>query len=341
MKCRNCGMAINGHGNLGFCALCRGVREAQRLEKRRQLRTASCAECGKEFHPSGPKVKCCTLSCAMRLSHREKHPPKFHTCEVCGTNFRHQSRSHNRACSRECGYELQRCEWKERSIAAATRSLEVKIKKSQPIEKKCVICNLPFAAPANNTKTVCSDRCEKVRSLRWARERDERADKRDRSERSCPECGITFIPVYGSGLRIFCSIRCGNRCASRTNNTNRRIKKAKYSHRASKVFPAAVFARSNGRCGICNELMATNVGPHHPLRQTIDHRVPICKGGEHVLENCWAVHFICNSLKGQDSVTPELVCACRNAIALSRQGVTSGFKRPERIDIDKNAIASI
>lgn len=52
-----------------------------------------------------------------------------------------------------------------------------------------------------------------------------------------------------------------------------------------------VYARCDGRCGICGEAV--------PLEQvTFDHIIPLSRGGPHVASNLQAAHASCNSRKG-------------------------------------------
>lgn len=54
-----------------------------------------------------------------------------------------------------------------------------------------------------------------------------------------------------------------------------------------------MFTEQDGLCGLCGEPMA---------QYQIDHILPLCKGGEHVLSNAHLVHPQCNLNKGQKLV---------------------------------------
>lgn len=52
-------------------------------------------------------------------------------------------------------------------------------------------------------------------------------------------------------------------------------------------------------CYLCGfKIPGDIVSPHHPLFGTIDHVIPVSKGGENSLENRRAAHNFCNSIKG-------------------------------------------
>lgn len=59
-----------------------------------------------------------------------------------------------------------------------------------------------------------------------------------------------------------------------------------------------VFERDSYLCHICGRLTDASKTVPHPLAPTLDHVVPLARGGQHTRANCKAAHFICNSVKG-------------------------------------------
>lgn len=67
----------------------------------------------------------------------------------------------------------------------------------------------------------------------------------------------------------------------------------------------ALIKRDGLRCTICGELCDPNDrtwGQFGPMRPTIDHIVPMSKGGGHVWSNVQIAHAICNSIKSNKEV---------------------------------------
>ena len=60
----------------------------------------------------------------------------------------------------------------------------------------------------------------------------------------------------------------------------------------------AVFERDAGICGICFHVVDLTLRFPDPLSPTIDHIVPLSKGGVHAPENVQLAHLGCNSSKG-------------------------------------------
>lgn len=59
---------------------------------------------------------------------------------------------------------------------------------------------------------------------------------------------------------------------------------------SERIDTAVLRARSDGRCGICGELL---IGPVE-----VDHVIPIAQGGTHTYDNVQLTHPICNRRKG-------------------------------------------
>jgi 5-methylcytosine-specific restriction endonuclease McrA len=59
-----------------------------------------------------------------------------------------------------------------------------------------------------------------------------------------------------------------------------------------------VYERDNGICGICGELINLSYTAPHRLSVSIDHIIPLSKGGLHTYDNIQIAHYGCNSSKG-------------------------------------------
>lgn len=114
----------------------------------------------------------------------------------------------------------------------------------------------------------------------------------------CIECGSTTEnPKY-------CSVECQRRALYRTQNIRRRIK-IQNAMVDNDITLYALFKRDKGRCHICggecdwNDHRYINnrfvCGNNYP---TIDHVIPLAKGGMHSWDNVRLAHHNCNSIKG-------------------------------------------
>ncbi len=60
----------------------------------------------------------------------------------------------------------------------------------------------------------------------------------------------------------------------------------------------AVFERDDWTCGICGGRTNPLKLPPHPHAPTVDHIVPLSKGGGHTWDNVQCAHLTCNASKG-------------------------------------------
>lgn len=58
-----------------------------------------------------------------------------------------------------------------------------------------------------------------------------------------------------------------------------------------------VYERDNGICKICGNPVNMNVDPLDNEYGSIDHIIPLSKGGTHQWKNVQLAHRICNSIK--------------------------------------------
>lgn len=124
-------------------------------------------------------------------------------------------------------------------------------------------------------------------------------------EEPCCKCGKA-CRVKGVGRKGAC-----DECRRRSRNLARRKYGKHYRSRARYhgvkyvAFPVRdIFERDGYRCQICRKRVFEKAryrkgdGKIHPLSPTIDHIVPMCKGGNHEPSNCQTACFQCNSRKG-------------------------------------------
>lgn len=65
-----------------------------------------------------------------------------------------------------------------------------------------------------------------------------------------------------------------------------------------RIDPASIYLRDRHTCRLCGKRLAMAKTVPHPKAPTLDHILPLAKGGEHTRANVQAAHFLCNSTKG-------------------------------------------
>jgi len=153
----------------------------------------------------------------------------------------------------------------------------------------------------------------------------------------CAACGITFTPPPSSASRArprkYCSLPCANsvnthlmraanpnadpdthlsederRTRRHARDAKRRAKRrgAERDTKIEPVSPSVVFERDGWRCHICGKKCRTDVNGLHPQGATMDHLIPLSKGGPHTYANISTAHRICNIRKGNKSANDQL-----------------------------------
>lgn len=68
--------------------------------------------------------------------------------------------------------------------------------------------------------------------------------------------------------------------------------------RYTRVSRAAVFRRNGWICGLCHEPVNPALRFPHTGSASLDHILPLSRGGDHISSNCQLAHLGCNTSKG-------------------------------------------
>ena len=178
-------------------------------------------------------------------------------------------------------------------------------------DRTCVVCGVTFGH-LNPKSRCCSVVCVLKRAK--ARQAEIRAEQaRQRHARTCERCGVEFAMRRKSGKANagvanegrFCSRKC-RADAVRIYQTDREAKVAEHHRRRARknASPAErfshleVFDRNDWRCGLCGESVSRDLRHPHPMSASLDHIVPLSKGGAHTRANSQCAHLTCNVRKG-------------------------------------------
>lgn len=122
----------------------------------------------------------------------------------------------------------------------------------------------------------------------------------------CPCCGDMFIPSYG---RKYCSDKCSKRVQYATAK-DKRIQKIKHAVVDKGITLQRLYERDNGKCYLCGQICdwsdcerrdgAFIAYDNYP---SIDHVIPLSKGGLHAWDNVRLACRGCNTMK-RDTISP-------------------------------------
>lgn len=179
--------------------------------------------------------------------------------------------------------------------------------RKQRVRLKCKTCGgeIERALSTVRQKNILCEYCEAEK--REQRElRDKRVEltrlfyaiKQKRTPQICTCCGETFYSEY---KKIYCS----EKCKSKTKN---KVYGKHYIARAKKygvpfeygITLKKVIQKDNNVCQLCgkpcdiSDVKETHVGELYP---SVDHIIPLSRGGGHTWDNVQLAHMICNSYK--------------------------------------------
>jgi 5-methylcytosine-specific restriction endonuclease McrA len=179
---------------------------------------------------------------------------------------------------------------------------------------RCAQCGSEFERAARGpVPRYCSGTCRARacdararvdgRLVKWRNTSAER-NRKPTVELSCDYCGRTYESNRTD--RAHCGDpRCRAKWHSKRMGPYVQARRAAKAGVAAESFAAAeIFERDAHRCWICGDEALIEVPKTHPLRATLEHVVPLSRGGAHTRANVRCAHLICNLQKG-DRVLPE------------------------------------
>lgn len=120
---------------------------------------------------------------------------------------------------------------------------------------------------------------------------------------ACTRCGEAFTRRVPAGQTTrWCSPEC--RGKGNTTEIRRRRRARLVGAFVAEVNAVEVFDRDGWICQLCGNPVDRNLRHPDLMAASLDHIVPLARGGTHEPDNCQLAHLICNSTKGDK--LPEL-----------------------------------
>lgn len=284
----------------------------------------TCEFCGKPFESHNKSKRYCSKICRCmgynRASGRVKSEPFHKTCVICGKPFdsyrnatitchdcyvakRGNKTGVHHAKFGECWHyvETQAKEFNERHDGF-TYIESRKTGYTKRIRLKCNKCG-------NIIERAASTCRQKGLECEFCKETDAKTNSKKKAQtklvcffyaliesktpKKCKACGNTFYSVSPDAKY------CSRKCKRGGKSYRARCKKYGVYYDSSVTLPK-IIARDNGICQICGKKCDENdrgwgtIGANAP---TIDHIIPLAKGGTHTFGNVQLAHAICNSYK--------------------------------------------
>lgn len=267
----------------------------------------TCTECSQPVIGRKAEAKYCSHQCKYRAAYKRKRAERKaeRECSVTACGKKHLAkgycRQHYRTLANpdkprdrrtpitciDCGTEalkhygtktcLERCQ----DCAIAQRGERKRWPSSRIFISTCGYCANAFSG--NTLRKYCSEHCYQ----------ETRRDKYSSSV-TCGLCGIARTDKH----KRYCD-QCREARAWESNRAGG-LKRRALEKQATvdNVRPLTLFARDKWICGLCEEPVDPNLRHPHQMSASVDHIVPISKGGDHSYANTQCAHLRCNVRKG-------------------------------------------
>lgn len=285
-----------------------------------------CMYCGKSFLAHSRKAMYCSKKCkdiVFRTNHgipcNANVEPYKKTCIICGKNF-DTFRKTRVTCSSECAQKKNAPNGNGTTkkidliefIKNNKDGFDYVEKSGRRVSLKCRKCG---GIIVRDRKTILryNTECEHCKEIEKHKEAVQKltsflnALALSKTPRKCEKCGKEFLSEYAT--QKYCSKKCGQKARGKKKSVRSRCKKygALYD---GNVTRAKVLKRDNYTCQICGkecnpaDIRWGTSGPDYP---TVDHIIPLAKGGAHIWSNVQCACGICNSYK-RDLLGYEVPC---------------------------------
>lgn len=287
--CIDCGADISHrHFNAKRCEPCARA-ESERYQRplvknpRGKLTTPRpyvdkvCIVCGETFSTNSNRSLACSVRCRQwKVGHPGEPLPIERVCLTCGKTI--SAEQGRRYCSRAC------------SSAASKRRVR-DIKSPYARHEICATCGGPMPGGVRAGRRYCSKPCGQRDKL------VEHALMESIGTRACVACGKEFKPK--SPRNVTCSRACSRQRDIELNSSNwnhKRRARLNASPDSVGVSPrdwARELRRVAGACFYCGVRSG---------KLTMDHVIPVSRGGRHALGNVAPACRRCNASKHDDTV---------------------------------------
>lgn len=276
---------------------------------------AKCKHCGTEFVKRAGHQKYCGTECRYECGRKDKPELKEYSkkCRNCELEFI-TSQTNKIYCKAEC----------KREYYAKVR----KEKRSLDTSRRCTECGRRLPKHASK---YCADKCFDVSRERYYKNRQHNSSCKECGSKfltnelhqkfcsqncaiesrrihplaTCERCGEEFASKPERANK-FCDRGCyleqigGTAWMERPDGFNRarnetHIRRAKrYGADYETINVDKLFNDSEWVCGICNESVDKYLPYPNPESASLDHIIPLSKGGTHTLKNVQLAHLGCN-----------------------------------------------
>lgn len=266
-----------------------------RANNRRQTKVArmpnicNCVVCGEVFISRRPGGKTCSSECRKLWQNQRSRETRENgtptPCRFCGKVFKAHPQKGKECCSAKC-----------RIAISAVRTVAKNL-------KSCDLCASALTATEYRRNSGMCSLCKTaINEYRQHKDVIKQVIKQIESQVCyCCDCGGRFTHIKNKSR-----VRCGGCTTKRAREISRAShKETKHRRRARKKGATVerftsleLFNRDGWKCQLCGCRVRKYKTMNHPREATIDHIIPLSRGGKHALVNCQTACRQCNTIKG-------------------------------------------
>ena len=180
------------------------------------------------------------------------------------------------------------CALKARHLKATVLDSKKIKEKEKKLSRECANCGKEFRTNKSRQR-YCSPECQYEAALQ--RKHEKKLSQFMPMMRQCLCCGSVFPTTLHAKNKLFCSDECREKA-------EKEVRKEQMKEAfVEPVGLKTTYRDYKGLCAICGLPVPNTTEPSNQWAATVDHIIPLSKGGKHRKDNCQLAHRLCNSLK--------------------------------------------
>lgn len=192
--------------------------------------------------------------------------------------------------------------------------------------RKCKRCKRTYKPKLRTESFFCTRECKVL----FRREEDKRVRVESKSERICAGCQ-KIIPKTARADKKWCSEECSSKVRGHTMNAQRRIRTSDVIESFKR---SDIYERDAWICQLCKKSVNPKLTFPNPACASLDHVLPLSRGGSHRATNVQLAHLRCNTSRGNkvENLSP------RPALILNQKEVFTPTEAAKLIGVSKSVL---